>query len=126
MEERFLTRNFDKPEAVTLAGYEKLGGMKAARKALAMKPEEVVAEVKAANLRGRGGAGFPAGVKWGFLPDNGRPRYLVVNADEGEPGTYKDRQLMERDPFQLLEGILITCHAIKAGKAYIYVRGELV
>jgi NADH-quinone oxidoreductase subunit F len=124
--ESFLTRNFDKPDATTLSGYEKLGGFRTARKALAMKPEDIVAQVKAANLRGRGGAGFPAGVKWGFLPDNGKPRYLVVNADEGEPGTFKDRQLMERDPFQLLEGILITCHAIKAKVAYIYVRGELV
>jgi NADH-quinone oxidoreductase subunit F len=124
--ERYLTRHFDKPEAGTLAGYEKLGGFRAARKALGRKPEDIVAEVKTANLRGRGGAGFPAGVKWGFLPDNDRPRYLVVNADEGEPGTFKDRQLMERDPFQLLEGILITCHAIKAKTAYIYVRGELV
>jgi len=124
--EAYLTRNFDKPDAKTLAGYEKLGGFRTARKALGMKPEDVVAQVKAANLRGRGGAGFPAGVKWGFLPDNGRPRYLVVNADEGEPGTFKDRQLMERDPFQLLEGILITCHAIKAKVAYIYIRGELV
>jgi NADH-quinone oxidoreductase subunit F len=124
--ETYLTRNFEKPEARTLSGYEKLGGFRTARKALGMKPEDVLAQVKAANLRGRGGAGFPAGVKWGFLPDNGRPRYLVVNADEGEPGTFKDRQLMERDPFQLLEGILITCHAIKAKVAYIYVRGELV
>ena len=124
--ESYLTRNFERPEAQNLAGYEKLGGFRTARKALSMKPEDVVAQVKAANLRGRGGAGFPAGVKWGFLPDNGKPRYLVVNADEGEPGTFKDRQLMEKDPFQLLEGILITCHAIKAKVAYIYVRGELV
>ncbi len=124
--ELYLTRHFGKPEAKTLAGYEKLGGFRTARKALTMKPEEIVAQVKAANLRGRGGAGFPAGVKWGFLPDNGRPRYLVVNADEGEPGTFKDRRLMEQDPFQLLEGILITCHAIRAKTAYIYVRGELI
>ncbi len=126
METRYLTRNFDNPAAVTIEGYEASGGYEMARKALRMKPSDIVAAVRDSNLRGRGGAGFPAGVKWGFLPDDGRPRYLVVNADEGEPGTFKDRQLMERDPHQLIEGIVISAYAIGAHQAFIYVRGELV
>lgn len=124
--QKYLTRNFDNPDAATVDGYEKAGGYKTARRALAMKKEDIVAAVKEANLRGRGGAGFPAGVKWGFLPADDRPRYLVVNADEGEPGTFKDRRLMERDPHQLLEGIIITAYCINAHKAFIYIRGELV
>jgi len=123
---KYLTRNFDNPDAKTVDGYEKAGGYQTARKALLMKPEDIIGAVKESNLRGRGGAGFPAGVKWGFLPKNDRPRYLVVNADEGEPGTFKDRQLMERDPHQLLEGIIITTYAIGAHVAFIYIRGELV
>ena len=78
-----------------------------------MTPEQVVEEVKAADLQGRGGAGFPAGTKWGFLPADVFPRYVVVNGDESEPGTYKDRILMERDPHQLIEGILLTCYAVR-------------
>ena len=124
--EKYLTRNFDNPDAGSIDGYEKSGGYRAARKALGMKKDDIIAAVRASNLRGRGGAGFPAGVKWGFLPANGRPRYLGVNADESEPGTFKDRQLMERDPHQLLEGIIISTFAIGANKAFIYVRGELV
>jgi len=103
------------------------GGLEAARKALALKPDEVTAQVKAASLRGRGGAGFPAGVKWGFIPkDSPKPKYLVVNADEGEPGTFKDRYFLERDPFPLLEGVIIASYAIGAHVAYIYIRGEFV
>ena len=82
-------------------------------------------EVKAASLLGRGGAGFPAGVKWGFCPPGVWPRYLVVNGDESEPGTYKDRLLMERDPHQLIEGVLIACYAVGAAQAFLYVRGEM-
>jgi NADH-quinone oxidoreductase subunit F len=108
----------------TLARYEATGGYAALRKALSMTPAEVAAEVKASNIRGRGGAGFPMGVKWGFLPPDTRPRYLVVNADESEPGTFKDRQLLERDPHQLVEGILISAHALDVGHAFVYVRGE--
>ncbi|MBI5157085.1 MAG: NADH-quinone oxidoreductase subunit NuoF [Acidimicrobiia bacterium] len=107
----------------TMARYEATGGYAALRKALAMKPEDIVAEVKASNLRGRGGAGFPTGVKWGFLAPT-RPRYLVINADESEPGTFKDRQLLERDPHQLLEGIIISSFAIDAHHAFVFVRGE--
>ena len=108
----------------TLARYEATGGYAALRKALAMPPEEVTAEVKASNIRGRGGAGFPTGVKWGFLPPDIRPRYLVVNADESEPGTFKDRQLLERDPHQLVEGIVISAYALDVEHAFVYVRGE--
>jgi NADH-quinone oxidoreductase subunit F len=90
----------------------------------AWSPQRVIDEVKAANVRGRGGAGFPAGQKWSFLPAGKYPRYLVVNADESEPGTFKDRMIMEYDPHQLVEGIILTCYAIEAERAFIYVRGE--
>ena len=108
----------------TLSRYEATGGYAGLRKALTMTPAEVVAEVKASNIRGRGGAGFPTGVKWGFLPPDIRPRYLVVNADESEPGTFKDRQLLERDPHQLVEGIIISAYALGVNQAFVYVRGE--
>ncbi|MDJ0790676.1 MAG: NADH-quinone oxidoreductase subunit NuoF [Acidimicrobiia bacterium] len=108
----------------TLARYESTGGYDALRKALAeMTPEQIVDSVKASNMRGRGGAGFPMGVKWGFLAP-AEPRYLVINADESEPGTFKDRQLLERDPHQLLEGILISSYALGVDQAYVYIRGE--
>ncbi|MCB2224319.1 MAG: NADH-quinone oxidoreductase subunit NuoF [Actinobacteria bacterium] len=107
----------------TLARYEATGGYAPLRKALGMAPEDIVAEVKAANLRGRGGASFPCGVKWGFLAP-AEPRYLVINADESEPGTFKDRQLLERDPHQLLEGIIISSFALGVHHAFVYVRGE--
>ncbi|MGI9648869.1 MAG: NADH-quinone oxidoreductase subunit NuoF [Acidimicrobiia bacterium] len=109
----------------TLARYQATDGYQAARTALTtMTPEVVHEEVKASNLRGRGGAGFPTGVKWGFLPPDIRPRYLVVNGDESEPGTFKDRQLLERDPHQLIEGIIISAYAIDCHEAFIYIRGE--
>ena len=92
----------------TLDGYLKSGGYQALQKAMDLTPQEVHEEVKKASLLGRGAAGFPAGVKWGFLPENVWPRYLVVNGDESEPGTYKDRILLERDPHQLIEACLIT------------------
>ena len=110
----------------TLARYEASGGYTALRKVLGspgMAAAEVTEEVKASMLRGRGGAGFPAGVKWSFLAP-ARPSYLVVNADESEPGTFKDRQLMERDPHQMIEGVIISSYANEAGHAFIYVRGE--
>src|SRR4051794_35787404 len=90
-----------------------------------MTPAEVSEEVKKSTLLGRGGAGFPAGTKWGFTPAGVWPRYLVVNGDESEPGTYKDRLLMEKDPHQLVEGVLIACYAIGAAQAFLYVRGEM-
>jgi NADH-quinone oxidoreductase subunit F len=108
----------------TLARYVGTGGYEALRKALEeMSPAEIVDSVKASNMRGRGGAGFPTGVKWGFLAD-ATPRYLVVNADESEPGTFKDRQLLERDPHQLIEGIVISSYALGVDLAYVYIRGE--
>ncbi len=112
-------------DAHTLSRYEATGGYAGLRAALERNPDDVVEEVKAASLLGRGGAGFPAGVKWGFCPPGVWPRYLVVNGDESEPGTYKDRVLMERDPHQLIEGILIACYAIGCTQAFLYCRGEM-
>ena len=104
--------------------YEKNNGYSAAKKALKKNnPGEIIEEIKTSNIRGRGGAGFPTGVKWGFLAED-EERYLVINADESEPGTFKDRILLERDPHQLIEGVIITCFASNISKAFIYVRGE--
>jgi NADH-quinone oxidoreductase subunit F len=122
---RIITSRFDNADSFTLAGYEATGGYQALRKALSTGPAAVADEVKTATLLGRGGAGFPAGVKWGLAPENVWPRYLVVNGDESEPGTYKDRLLMERDPHQLIEGVLLACYAIGCGQAFLYVRGEM-
>lgn len=122
---QIITSRFDKADSHTLAGYEATGGYQALRKALSMGPVAVADEVKTATLLGRGGAGFPAGVKWGLAPENVWPRYLVVNGDESEPGTYKDRLLMERDPHQLIEGVLLASYAVGCGQAFLYVRGEM-
>jgi NADH-quinone oxidoreductase subunit F len=125
MEVKLLTRNFGNPDSWTLAAYEKAGGYQAFRKALKMQPDAVIDEVKRSGLRGRGGAGFPTGMKWGFVPkDSKKPKYLCVNADESEPGTFKDRYLLELDPHGLIEGIVITCWAVGIHHAYIYIRGE--
>ncbi|MCB9084715.1 MAG: NADH-quinone oxidoreductase subunit NuoF [Bdellovibrionaceae bacterium] len=124
METKLLTEHYDKDEYIGLDGYKKHGGYEVLKKALKMDPKAIIEEVKASGLRGRGGAGFPTGVKWGFLPDNGEPRYLLCNADEGEPGTFKDRAMMERAPHQLIEGMIISAFAVKSNKSYIYVRGE--
>ena len=102
----------------------KAGGYEALQKALEMSPDQVTDLVKASGLRGRGGAGFPTGVKWGFLPKGVYPRYLDVNCAEGEPGTFKDREIIENNPHQLIEGIIITCHAIGCHQAYIYHRNH--
>ena len=125
--EKILLKNMEQPGYTgSLADYERAGGYQAFRKVLNdMQPDQVIEEVKKSGLRGRGGAGFPTGVKWGFIPkDHPGPIYLCCNADESEPGTFKDRQLMERDPHQMLEGMAITCFAIGAETAYIYIRGE--
>ena len=122
---KMITTRWDQADGHTLEGYLRTDGYEGLRKALARTPEEVVDEVKAANLAGRGGAGFPCGTKWGFLPKGVFPRYLVVNGDESEPGTYKDRILLERDPHQLIEGVLIAAYAIRAAQAFIYIRGEM-
>jgi NADH-quinone oxidoreductase subunit F len=122
-----LTAHWDEPDAFTLAGYERTGGYKGLRNALAMSPDDVIAAVKTSVLRGRGGAGFPTGVKWSFIPQgDNKPHYLTVNADESEPGTCKDVPLMMATPHTLIEGAIITCYAIRAGHAFIYVRGEVL
>ena len=120
-----ITSRFEQEDAHTLDGYLASGGYKGLRKALGMPPADVHEEVKTASLLGRGGAGFPAGVKWGFCPPGVWPRYLVVNGDESEPGTYKDRLLMERDPHQLIEGCLIASYALGLSQCFLYVRGEM-
>lgn len=119
-------RNVDRQGWDTsLATYQKEGGYKQLAKALKMEPKAVQEEVKAAGLRGRGGAGFPTGVKWGFVPPNNtKPVYLICNADESEPGTFKDRYIIHQDPHQLLEGLIISAYAVGAHLAYIYIREE--
>jgi NADH-quinone oxidoreductase F subunit len=121
---RILTTHWEIPESHTLEFYWKHSGYQGLKKAREMEPKKVTDEVIASNLRGLGGAGFPCGRKWSFIPKTDKPVYLVVNADEGEPGTFKDRLLMERSPHQLLEGIGICCHANGVRKAFLYIRGE--
>jgi NADH-quinone oxidoreductase subunit F len=123
---KIVTARFGDANAKTLAGYESTGGYQALRKALAMRPEDVTAEVKASNLRGRGGAGFATGVKWGFVPPGSTNVHLVCNADESEPGTCKDRELMFWDPHLLIEGMVIAAHALRSVHNYIYIRGEMM
>jgi len=124
MEFKFLSEYYHKKEYQSLTGYESFGGYSSLKKVLNQAPEDILQIVKDSGLRGRGGAGFPTGVKWGFLPKNSEPRYLLCNADEGEPGTFKDRMIMERAPHQLIEGMLIAAWAIQSHKSYIYIRGE--
>lgn len=126
MAEKFLTKDFGVENLFKIDVYLKNQGYEALKKALSeMKPEEILEEVKAANLRGRGGAGFPAGVKWGFVPKaTDKPKYLCVNADEGEPGTFKDRYIMSHNPHMLIEGIVISSYCVGINAAYIYIRGE--
>jgi NADH-quinone oxidoreductase subunit F len=122
-----LTKRWLSPDAWQLDTYERLDGYTALRKALAAEPDELIQLVKDSGLRGRGGAGFPTGLKWSFIPQgDGKPHYLVVNADEGEPGTCKDVPLMMADPHSLIEGIIIASYAIRANFAAIYIRGEVV
>src|SRR5690606_26330857 len=113
-------------DSYTLANYEANRGYQSARRVLGMSRDDVIAQAKAAHIRGRGGAGFDCGMKWSFMPkESHKPHYLVVNADEGEPGTFKDRTIMERNPHALIEGCIIGAYAIGAHAAYIYVRDEL-
>ena len=108
-----------------LSVYKAAGGYAAVSKAIDMGPDAVIEEVKRASVRGRGGAGFPAGVKWGFVPkDTDKPKYLVVNADEGEPGTFKDTYFLKEDPHRLIEGCIITSLALGIHTVYVYIRGE--
>ena len=126
--EPLLLRNINMPDSHTLATYKAHGGYRSWEKVVqTMKPEQLIDEVKASGLRGRGGAGFPTGMKWSFVPkDSPKPRYVVCNADESEPGTFKDRLLIEKDPHAIIEGTLIAAYAIQAHIAFIYIRGELV
>ena len=125
MSELVLLRHRGIADYARIEVYEQHGGYQASHKALGIDPADLVEMIKASRLRGRGGAGFPTGMKWGFLPkQDEKPVYLCVNADESEPGTYKDREIIEFDPHQLLEGMLISAHAIGSHKAFIYIRGE--
>jgi NADH-quinone oxidoreductase subunit F len=122
-----LTAHWDEPDSFTLAGYQRDGGYQALPKALAVQPDQVIQIVKDSVLRGRGGAGFPTGLKWGFIPQgDGKPHYLVVNADESEPGACKDMPTLLNNPHALIEGIVIACYAVRADQAFIYVRGEVL
>jgi len=122
-----LTAHWDEPDSFTMAGYRRSGGYQALPKALGMDQDAVIQMVKDSGLRGRGGAGFPTGVKWGFIPQgDGKPHYLVVNADESEPGTCKDIPLMLATPHAMVEGAIIAAYAIRANRAFIYVRGEVL
>src|ERR1700678_2113796 len=123
---KLVTVRFGNEAAKTLAGYEASGGYRTVRKALAMAPDAITNEVKASNLRGRGGAGFATGVKWGFVPKDARVVHLVCNGDESEPGTCKDRLLMYWDPHLLIEGMIISAYALRAVHNYIYIRGEMM
>ncbi|HEV8124189.1 MAG TPA: NADH-quinone oxidoreductase subunit NuoF [Gemmatimonadales bacterium] len=120
-----LSKYFGDSAARTHDGWVQKGGYQGLKKALGMTPEAVIEEVKASGLRGRGGAGFPTGLKWSFMPKNdGKPHFLVCNADESEPGTFKDREIMRWTPHGLIEGCAIGCHAIAAERCYVYIRGE--
>jgi NADH-quinone oxidoreductase subunit F len=121
---KLLLAGIDEPELATLAVYERRGGYEALRKALSMAPEEVLAQLEASGLRGRGGAGFQMAKKISFLPKGASEKYLVCNADESEPGTFKDRELMQKCPHMLIEGIVIAAHAAEISRAFVYVRGE--
>ena len=126
MFEPVLTQNIDRQDSEKITTYLANGGYQATRRALAQyQPEELIELVKRSGLRGRGGAGFPAGVKWGFMPKDPQTQKIVaVNTDEGEPGTFKDRQIVERDPHQIIEGVIIASYAVGASRAYVYIRGE--
>jgi NADH-quinone oxidoreductase subunit F len=122
-----LTKRFGTNQPWKIDNYEALDGYTGLRKALSIEPDTLIANVKDATLRGRGGAGFPAGMKWQFIPQNdGKPHYVVVNADEGEPGTCRDLPLMMNDPHSLIEGVIIACYAVRSQHAFIYIRGEAV
>jgi NADH-quinone oxidoreductase subunit F len=121
-----LSAHWDEKDSFTIDAYTRNGGYKASAKALAMDPDAVIQLVKDSGLRGRGGAGFPTGMKWGFIPQgDNKDHYLVVNADESEPGTCKDTPLMMANPHVLIEGCIIACHAIRAQHGFIYIRGEV-
>src|SRR5437762_7581377 len=125
LETRVLTRRFSFANSASIETFLANDGYKAFQKAAGMTPEQIIEEVKVSNLRGRGGAGFPTGMKWSFVPRTSpKPKYIVVNGDESEPGTCKDRVLIENDPHQLIEGVLIAGLSVDARAGYIYIRGE--
>jgi NADH-quinone oxidoreductase subunit F len=122
-----LSKNWNESDSFTIEGYRRNGGYTAVKKALDLEPDAVIAMIKESGLRGRGGAGFPTGMKWSFIPQgDGKPHYLVVNADESEPGTCKDTPLLLANPHVLLEGIIIAAYAIRSNHAFIYIRGEVI
>ena len=122
-----LSAHWDEADSFTIAGYQRHDGYKALAKALKATPDEVIAQIKESGLRGRGGAGFPTGNKWSFIPQgDNKAHYLVVNADESEPGTCKDMPLLMANPHSLIEGIIIGSYAIRANHSFIYLRGEVV
>jgi NADH-quinone oxidoreductase subunit F len=123
---KIVTVAFGDEKARSIAAYEARGGYRSLKKALAMKPADLVEEVKRSNLRGRGGAGFSTGLKWSFIPKEAETVYLVCNADESEPGTCKDREILYWDPHLLIEGMIIASHALRCHHAYIYIRGEMM
>ena len=123
--EHILLRHLEIANIDDLVVYRQNKGFETFKRAVtSMKPDEVTEIVKASGLRGRGGAGFPTGMKWSFIDKNNWPHYVVANADESEPGTFKDREIMESNPFQFLEGVMLCAYAIGANAAYIYLRGE--
>lgn len=122
--EPILTRNIGIPNSEKIDVYLARGGYSALRKALTMEPEALIQEVRASGLRGRGGAGFPAGLKWGFMPRGDAVKYVCINTDEGEPGTFKDRLIVEHDPHSIIEGTIIAAYAVNAHRAFVYIRGE--
>ena len=120
-----LSAFWDDPKSWTLDTYKRHGGYRALDKALGMEPAAIIQAVKDSSLRGRGGAGFPTGMKWSFMaPPDGGARYLVVNADESEPGSFKDNEILSRVPHRFIEGCLITAHAMDCQKVFVYIRGE--
>ncbi|MBE7410932.1 MAG: NADH-quinone oxidoreductase subunit NuoF [Leptospiraceae bacterium] len=125
-ERKLITKYVEDPESKTLKHYRSVGGYESAKKALSsMNPDQIINEVKASGLRGRGGAGFPTGMKWSFIPKNvDKPKYLLCNADEGEPGTFKDRVILEKLPHKMIEGMIIAAKAIDSHQGFIYIRGE--
>ncbi len=127
MSKKIVSINFDKADADKLAVYKRLGGYASLDTLFKMEPGEVIEHVKKSGLRGRGGAGISTGMKWSFVPKStDKPKYLCVNADEGEPGTFKDRKILQLDPHQMIEGVIICCYAVGIHTAYVYVRGEYV
>ena len=122
--EPILTRNIGIPNSEKIDVYLERGGYTALKKALSMSRQDLIAEVRESGLRGRGGAGFPAGLKWGFMPEGDQTKYVCINTDEGEPGTFKDRLIVEHDPHSIIEGTIIAAYAVNAQRAFVYIRGE--